>query len=260
MDRQLWKLKIVDAKVPAWPCPKCHEGRLAVLNDDLRYRETFNSRVSHSDENWDPDWIAHRFGALLTCPSKNCAEVVSCVGVGGVELEYLENSAGGVDQMYMTTFTPRFFCPPLRMLKLPEKCPAEVVEAMEKSFALFFADPGSSLNYLRQAAENLLTSLGVRRFLKDGTKLRRLDLARRIDLFKSKNAEVASSLDAIRHLGNAGSHPGKVAPDDVLDGYEIFEDVLSRLFTRHDKTLRKKVETIVRRKAPLSRLRSRRMK
>ena len=77
-----------------------------------------------------------------------------------------------------------------------------------------------------------------------------LNLHRRIEPLKVRNAGVADALFAIKWVGNSGSHVGNLTRDDVFDAYDILEEVLSELFVKHRETMHKLIKEINRRKGP----------
>jgi hypothetical protein len=40
---------------------------------------------------------------------------------------------------------------------------------------------------------------------------------------------------AVKWVGNEGSHPGTLSRDDLLDAFEIVEDMLQEMFAPHEK-------------------------
>lgn len=59
-----------------------------------------------------------------------------------------------------------------------------------------------------------------------------LSLVRRIDLLPEDKRKIVEPANAIRWLGNDGTHSGgfQVRKSDVLDGYRIFEHILIELY------------------------------
>jgi hypothetical protein len=153
-------------------------------------------------------------------------------------------------------FEPLFFFPSLEMFPSPNECPERVAKPIRSSFALFFADSSAAGNHVRQAVEEMLTSKGVRRFTtaKSGRR-QQIPLVTRIADFAATNPTVSASdpLSALRWLGNAGSHPGGLSPEDVLDAYEILDDLLDQIYVGQKRALVKKTARIVKRRGPLAR-------
>ena len=58
-------------------------------------------------------------------------------------------------------------------------------------------------------------------------------------------------VNAVKHLGNAGSHPGiKVTDDDVFDGFDILERVLQDMYSDDSSELSRTVTQINMKKGP----------
>jgi hypothetical protein len=81
----------------------------------------------------------------------------------------------------------------------------------------------------------LLTEQGVRRTtISKRRKREALSLHSRILEYRAKRPDVAELLLAVKWLGNAGSHPGTgtVSQEDLLDGFEMLEQVLDEVYRR----------------------------
>ena len=128
-----------------------------------------------------------------------------------------------------TFFRPKYFFPHLRIISLPRDTPDDVAGELEESFKLLFCSPSSASNHLRIAVENLLTALKVKRHKKgskQGQRRIRLGLHARIEILPKKHEHLQDLLLAIKWLGDVGSHrTGSITMDDVLDAYEIMEEV-----------------------------------
>jgi hypothetical protein len=78
----------------------------------------------------------------------------------------------------------------------------------------------------------------------------------RIKILRNKRASLADLCDrllAVKHLGNAGSHPGDVHEEDVFDGLDILEHVLNETYGKHASVLARMVNQINARKGPRKR-------
>ena len=113
---------------------------------------------------------------------------------------------------------------------------------LTKAFGLYWSDRGSSANRLRAATETLLSERRVPRFTINRNRKRvRISLHDRIEIFKARDADSAEYLLAIKWLGNTGSHYGldEFSDDDLLDGFELFEHVVERVYRRPEHRLKK---------------------
>lgn len=140
------------------------------------------------------------------------------------------------------------------MIRIPERCPKPIADEVRAAFGLFWLDHSSALNRIRIAIELLLTKMGVKRHgQKSGGGRTRLSLDSRIAILRSKKPKLTWLCDqllAVKHLGNAGSHPGDVQIKDVFDGFDILEQILNDTYSNDASLLAKMVRQINKRKGP----------
>jgi len=122
------------------------------------------------------------------------------------------------------------------------------------AFGLYWQDHAAALNRIRNAIESLLTEMGIKRHgKKTGGGRTKLTLDSRIQVLRAKKPSLSGLCDrllAVKHLGNAGSHPGDVHIDDVFDGFDILEQVLHDIYSDDASVLAKMVKQINQRKGP----------
>ena len=252
MERTLYKLPFNKGKGADWICPTCKKGVLRIVNGSFQTFELRNSREAHDHEAWDPDWINYTYSCMLQCSNDQCKENVSSSGTGGVDLEVIFGKDGEPEQSWEDYFRPKYFEPPLSIIDIPADCPAPVSEAMQESFRLFFCSPPAASNNVRAAIEALLTELGVKRYIVKNSKRQFLNLHTRIGLLDEKYGDLKELLFAIKWLGNAGSHAdSSVTLDDVMDAYELIEQVLQELYTQKAKKVRALAKRVNRKKGPV---------
>jgi len=237
VNRKHWRPPF--SKLPSWLCPECQSGTLALNGDSLKCEETGPSREAHDHEAWDPDWTVERFSGLLTCQNSSCGEIVA---IGG-KISYVEDHDWEQQQHHWAqVFHPTFISPAPPIFALPDKCPEAVVDELSRAFALFWFDTGSCANRMRTAAEALLTDRRVpsTTINRMGSRAR-LSLHARIERFKQTAPDSADYLLAIKWLGNAGSHANldELSRDDLLNGFELFEHVVERIYVKREEHLKK---------------------
>ena len=236
--------------LPGWICPTCGKSVLRPDKKTLKNLETRRSKAHRKDEEWEPSWFQGQFSIAFVCADDSCAQEVFCVGASRVE-EFTSNSPVGPPQLELReVFLPEFFSFPLNIFEIPKKCPGMIENEILLSFYLFFTDSSGALNHVRSAVELLLTHYQISQFERINHKLHRINLHRRIELFEQINSDVAQKLFAIKWIGNAGSHPKAVKKENVLDAYEILEDVLILLFEKRDLRIRRLVAQVNKRKGP----------
>lgn len=234
MKRELWTQKIYKGQTPAWPCPTCGKGTLALVPSSLVSQEQAISRQGHSHEAWDYDWVSLTFSAWFKCGNASCKEDVAVIGLGGIDPEYDEEHEIG----YTNYYKPLFATPTLDIFELPAKCPDEVRHELKLSFSLFWSDESSAVARMRVALERLMDHLGMLTRKKNAKgKMHYFTLHERIEMFEKKEPVLGGQLMALKFLGNSGSHDSEIDREDLLDGYEVLEHVLHELVNKRSKAI-----------------------
>jgi len=225
--------------IPTWPCPVCGVRSLSCSDD--QFDKQYKTPIDASHPEFDPSWIEYVFTMQLKCSNASCNSRVVCVGTGDVSQEYLEDGSGDWD--WFDNFQVKYFQPALQIFVPPVDTPHWVKEALDVSFSNFFASPSASLSALRSALEVLLGEMEVSSVDENG---KFLSLARRINSLPEKYREVVEPANAIRWLGNDGTHDGgfQVRKSDVIDGYKIFEHILVELYPEKKASIDALVERI----------------
>lgn len=251
MDRKIFKRTIGKAGLTPFSCPVCRNGKLMIKKDTFQFEETALSASAHNEEAWWVEWIDYLYCCLLKCTNGACNEIVSSSGTGGLtEYQYYDEE-GATCASYDEYFHPKFFSPHLVFFEMPKKTPEKIEAEVNNSFASFFCDPPAAANHIRMALERLLTHLKIKRFVSKGGKRRFLPLHGRIDLLPKKFDHVKELFVAIKWLGNAGSHSShEISKDDVLDSYELMDELLTEIFTEKRKKAKSLAKKIIRKMGP----------
>jgi len=158
------------------------------------------------------------------------------------------------EETYDNYFVPTAFHTAPALIRVPANCPVGILVEVRSAFSLFWCDFASCLNRIRNAIELLLNEMGVKRYgIKGDGKRARMSLDNRIGFLRSKEAKLGDLCDrllAVKHLGNAGSHPGNVKKEDVFDGFDILEHVLLEKYENPHSQLSHMVKQINKRKGP----------
>ncbi|MBP5119588.1 DUF4145 domain-containing protein [Pseudomonas protegens] len=235
--------------VHEYQCPSCCAGVLK-LYGDLISKELVETKKLHSEEWFEVDFIKLGFSCVLRCV--NCEENVFVVGEGRViEACYDDESMpNGWGRDYIELFTPTFFQPPLQLINYASGTPEKVMFSLRNASALYFSNPSACCNNIRIAAEEVLNSLGVPE--SSSHNKRRLSFKDRIDLLPVKHQETIRLFDAIRWLGNHGSHPGDgIKKEHALQAFEIMEMLLEDLFSSRRSDVHALVLAITKAKGPI---------
>ena len=252
MNRSLYTTPFSLDSLPGWICPTCKRGVIKPDKGTLRQYETIESRADRQNPEWERSLIRRQFSIAFVCADDSCGQILLCVGTTRIE-EITPSSPDdppGFD--YADLFVPEFFSIPLNIFEIPKKCPLPVSKEIHRSFYLFFTDPSAALNHVRSAIEKLLDHYQVKHFNVVKHRLIPIKLHSRIELFQAIKPDIAKKLLAIKWIGNAGSHPTPVTKENVLDAYEILEDVLIFLFEKRDLRIRRLVAQVNKRKGPIA--------
>lgn len=245
MERKLFTSRFNYDLQSDWQCPTCSKGLLRIKKGTFLSEDLSNSRKAQSHNEWDPSWDELTYICLLECTNEKCREIVSSSGEGFADIDVEYDEFDHPNQIWKAFFLPKYFNPHLKFFDIPKNTPSEVNQKLNESFKLFFISPDSASNHVRAAVEALLNNLKIKRFNVSKGKRYVINLHQRINLLPSKYDELKEHLIAVKWLGNAGSHTGKVlTADDVLDSYEIIEHILSEIYANKAsklKTLTKKV-------------------
>lgn len=231
-NRSLWIDSLTEVACPAWPCPVCRKGSLALIRDSMRHEETIRSIQAHDHDGWDADWIEYVFTAWAECRHPNCRQLFALAGTGGIGPGY---DADGETE-WNKYFSPTACCPMPDIIEIPAKCPEDVSQELRSAFQLFWSHRGACAGRIRVALECLMNDLGVpKRKKTNNGKFADLSLHGRIEIFAMKNRSAGPNLMALKWLGNAGSHDTTVSPSDLLDAFEVLEHSLGEIIDQRSK-------------------------
>ena len=214
-------------KTTEFDCPYCAKSKLAPQRKADRKLVMINSlspehRKHHETSQDGDETEVHTFALELECTNPECRMVTIVLG----RLDAYPDYSGHVRE-YDTTTTPRFFYPPIDVLPVPSYIPNDIRRELQRSYALYFADPAAAANPLRSAVEYFMDAAGVVK-KRDG---HRLSLHKRLVEFKKVNAYIAKLLVAVKWLGNDGSHYGYgLTQEDLLKAYEVFLYAMGKWF------------------------------
>lgn len=211
------------------------------------------------DPEADHDASGH-FACLLRCSKSSCGETCAVSGVYDTGVVYDQHDR----EVFYERGFPKSIVPSPPLIQIPEDCPKDVRSEVVRAFTLFWCDHASSLNRIRNALELVLTNLGVPNSFASAKKqqpgapppkkkVQRASLHQRIERLakdKPKLREICVRMMAVKHLGNAGSHPGDVDIEDLFDGFDILEHVLVETYAMQTSVLAKMVKEINKRKGP----------
>lgn len=254
MNRDLFKQPFTLDKVPDWICPTCEKGILRMKKGSFAQEESAYSRKNSYDPSCGYIYfeVEYVYICLFICSNDRCKEVVANTGIGFVVENIELDEDGEVNEVNGDFFGPLYFRPPLKLIRIPKKCSKSIQKSLEESFQLFFSSPSSAANNLRISLEEILTELKIKRFTISKKRERKvLQLHQRIDLLPDRYSHIKEMMEAIKWLGNAGSHShDEVKVDDVLNAYELMEHVLEEIYQSKGKRVEAIAKKINKKKGP----------
>lgn len=239
MNRKLWLQSYWKGHLPRWPCPGCHAEALVEDVSSQIVAESAESAQLRHTEDWDPEWTEKRCAVLLRCGA--CQDAAIAVGHFSVELSQFDGN-------YDDTFVPAATYPALPVVAVPKTCDKSIKAEVRAAEALIWLSPTSACARLRTAIERLLDELGVQRFTVSKGKRYRLHLHARILKLPPKHQGIRDHLLAVKWIGNEGAHETALRLEDVLDGLEVLEYALDRIYDPRSRNVKKIVRGVLKKK------------
>ncbi|MCM2455375.1 DUF4145 domain-containing protein [Rhizobium sp. CG4] len=225
-------------------CPRCRKGTLRMDTKSFQREEPAHARFR--DDNESARYDVGRFKGFLRCSGKLCGEIV--VVAGNFTTEYHDDYDYDTDTPIthkVTSYRPHVMSPAPEIIQYPIRLNDDSKEHLLRSFVLFWVDSAACANRLRIVTEYLLDQLKIpRKGPKGDDKNARLDLFDRIELLKAAKPGHEDALNALRSVGNVGSHDGIVDFDDLLTCYEAIEDTMSELIDETKAKLAQRIQDI----------------
>jgi len=231
MNRDLYKQRFTVDEPPDYICPKCNIGLLRIKENSFEEFAELDAKEMQNKHELDQDWIDYIFHCIFECNNHKCASKVVCTGRGNVDFDIDVDEFGSQSQYWYSDYRPLFFHPNLKLITIPEDTPADIEKLLNQSFELFFTSPSAAANLIRISIEEILTDQGVDLYSKkDDSK--KMSLHSRIkEHLPDKYQTIKEHLEAVKWLGNAGSHSSEeLSLDDTMDAYELVEYVLSEIY------------------------------
>ena len=183
------------------------------------------------------------FSTTYVCNNTSCKERVTIAGT--YQYDVIAQTSYD-DPPYAPFFVVKFCTPALPILQVPKATPEKVTDAIAQASSVIWLDPNAAVNRLRVDVEELLNSLRISKTrVNRKTRARtRMNLHDRIVRFAAVHAVAGEALEAVKWVGNAGSHMDQVAIDDALNCAEVLEYALRDLYDKTDAAMVRRIRTI----------------
>lgn len=234
----------------SWPrvlCPECREGSLVLQETTCRPDVASKAHIELVKRGSEPpDELKGAFTGWLQCDNLGCGCIAAVAGDWTYEWAFDE--ARGRDGL-IDFFVLRYISPAPPVLQVPARTPAKVVASIALASAVLWMSPDLAATQLRLAVEDLLTARRVKRtVLTAKNKRRRLSAQERLEIFAATHPEVVHALEAVKWIGNSGTHETGLTVSEVLIGAKLLEHALRRLYDASDASLVAEAKVINRRR------------
>ncbi|MEX6506035.1 DUF4145 domain-containing protein [Jiella sp. M17.18] len=208
---------------------------------DIKIKEPRYSKENHNHKDFSLENTIERFIGFLVCDNLACGEVVSVSGIVETAITPDFDDNGLYFESPYPVFSPKSMFPAPHIFEIRDTFPPLVREELKLAFQCFWVDLSISVSRLRTSIERLLDHQGVPRIGLDKKKNhRRLDLYARIKLYEDTSGDKESSdtMNALRVVGNLGTHGKSVELNDYIIAVEIYEIALLEIFEKTSEKIK----------------------
>jgi hypothetical protein len=251
IEQKIYRNAYFAEELPNWICPVCKSGILRSNSKNLQVIESTYSANRHHEEGWGYEDIYGGFIGKLLCENAQCKEAVVFSGRVDADINSRLNENGEWVNEVDRRIIPQYFNPPLELFPVKKTLPNDLQKIIVCAFGLFWHDASSCANKIRTAVEFVLDEKKIKKY---PPRKRRnpIPLFQRIEIFERKNPDAAKLFNAIRFIGNAGSHSiDKVKKGDLLTAFEILERSLDIVYDHHPKKIAKLAKEIIKSRGPI---------
>jgi hypothetical protein len=216
------------------PCPACTTGQLKISN--LNTYESWESKRLRSHKGWDPGWIEGQFSLAMICT--NCPENAMIAGIFENKLDQYEIDGVIKEDHVSQQLKIKYISPAVRLVLCPPRCPRSVQDRLMEASEVIWVNPDLAANRIRTSIDDLLDHQKIKRYEIIRRKRERLSTHKRISIFRLKNKQAAEYLEAVKWIGNSGSHERGLSIEDVFDGLDLFSYALYLIYSEDAKRLK----------------------
>lgn len=220
-----------DSEITEYKCPHCQKGYL-LLDKKYFFEKQYGSsikkgtfKINDYEEDYDDRCYLGTTAGQLKCNHSDCAEITSFIGETKYYLNYHEDDIE-IEVLEKGIFF-KYFIPSIHLIELRNEYPKELQKILLESFSLYFSSYSACINTLRILLEKLCELHGIKSttnnsgYKKLGNKLKELKF----------DDKVKDLLEAIKWIGNDGSHSLEVIKKDDLDlTYKFVKKVLDEIY------------------------------
>ena len=222
-----------DSEITEYKCPHCQKGYL-LLDKKYFFEKQYGSsikkgtfKINDYEEDYDDRFYLGTIAGQLKCNHPDCAEITSFIGQTKFFTDCYDDENGREIEFPEKRIYFKYFVPPIHIIELKKEYPKELKEILLESFSLYFSSYSACINTLRILLEKLCELHGIKSttnncgYKKLGNKLKELKF----------DYKVKDLLEAIKWIGNDGSHSLEVIKKDDLDlTYRFIKKVLDEIY------------------------------
>jgi hypothetical protein len=156
------------------------------------------------------------------CINDSCRQNVAVLGDYSTHTPY----GVGPDFPIVHRCTVRAVHPALCLIDIPEDTPVSIVDALKRSFALYWGDPQACAASIRTAIEAIANNLQARRIGSNG---KPVSLGVHLRDLEPTHPRLVEAAEVVKDkLGNPGAHGDPVERGNLLTAYGLLEIELRR--------------------------------
>lgn len=236
---------LADANKPftanSWPTLICGVCRLSpLLPAEIETRESQRSIDLKNHEAWEPEWISGQFHAYGQCGLQGCRTTALITGSFAVDCSPNYSQTG----LYEEWFSIRHVSPPVSIMPIPERTPESVQRFIHSAAELIWISPPAAAGQLRCAVEELLTCKRIPKTRVSGGRRKARTTHERIQLFKQQSPAAAELLEAVKWIGNDGSHVGALEFQAIVDAAQLLGAALTELYDSSFGSVRRLAKSV----------------
>lgn len=236
-------------KWPRIPCPECNDGA-ARFEDSTTVKDLLSVEIVEQVRRGldGPDELKGSFIGTLRCDNPRCNRQLTMAGDWIYSFEFNDETG----REYLTDFFRlKYVNPAIQLIHAPDGTPRPVIRAINSASEVALINPDAAANQLRQAVEELLNALRVPKTGLDRKGKRvRLGAHARIVKYRDRRPDVAEALEAVKWIGNTGSHESGLSLAEVAEGADYLDLALRLLYDKTDMRLSRQARAVNRRKGP----------
>jgi len=206
-------------------CPVCENGVLEIKEDNVCYvdYDSNNKKVMKNEIYGDGD-LQYGFHGVLECENPTCHEKIVFAGYSWIDEK---PSREDYDLESYSALSIEYIERPPHLIKINDKIPKEIYDALLESFRLYWIDLDSCANKIRVCLELIINSYFTDKEIPPRP------LGERIGNLKGKKPQLKKCLDEAEWVGSSAYLTDEIKENDLCNGYEMLKCVLKEFVRQY---------------------------